>query len=490
MKSAKLRTIRRFQATQTKGHHPHARKQRSRKHRPVAPPPIALTASRSAPPPAREDSRYRRASESELPSLLTNLHGEIIHCTNGAARLFGRNGKSLPGTSMQELISDLPLRNGTPGYNLAYVKLNFSDDAWRLYRLVDEQERSSPVEISIQTLMVGRSSAFLVLLRSPHETPAFKNDLAHLIALEDKSDDGVIITDTEGVIVYANSAYESMSGSHLYDVIGKKTHVPGSLDQKPEHSIEFSSRPGGCSENHYFCVKQTKNGQWSFFEYSIRPFVDSMGNVTHFVGRQRDLDSHDFAKAQLVRMAYFDELTGLPNRTLFLERLNQEIARTGRTQIGFALLILDVDDFKSVNDNHGHSAGDSLLRELAIRLKSFVRDSDTVARLGGDEFAIILSALAMPDDVVEVLEKIRRGVQGHFEIDGLTMRVSVSIGAAIFPENGKSGVSLIKAADRAMYEAKRFKPNQWCAFGMQERLTSVGRSPLSEIDVRHDEVTG
>jgi diguanylate cyclase (GGDEF)-like protein len=157
---------------------------------------------------------------------------------------------------------------------------------------------------------------------------------------------------------------------------------------------------------------------------------------------------------QITNLAYHDSLTGLPNRILFYDRLNQAIARARREERTIATLYLDLDGFKLINDSLGHDAGDALLCEAARRIVNCVRDSDTVARMGGDEFTVILCNLQTPDATDQVANKIIDAISQPFTINGKICSVSASIGIANYPAHGKTAEQLIKIADAAMYLAK------------------------------------
>lgn len=160
-------------------------------------------------------------------------------------------------------------------------------------------------------------------------------------------------------------------------------------------------------------------------------------------------------QTRLEYMAQHDQLTSLPNRQLFNDRLATAISRARRDQSSVGLLYLDLDKFKEVNDTHGHAVGDLLLTELARRLEDSVRASDTVARLGGDEFVVLLNDIQVPEQAEVVAEKIRRDLARPFECDGLSLMIIPSIGLVLFPNHGDDEKTLLIAADKAMYEAKR-----------------------------------
>lgn len=157
---------------------------------------------------------------------------------------------------------------------------------------------------------------------------------------------------------------------------------------------------------------------------------------------------------QILKLAQHDTLTALPNRILFYDRLNQAMTRASRDRGSFAVLYIDLDDFKTVNDTRGHDAGDALLREAAKRITACVRKSDTVARMGGDEFTVIISNVRTPASVERVAKKIVANLASEFDLNGKICSVSASIGIALYPDNGETAAQLVKVADDAMYTAK------------------------------------
>ncbi|NNE20947.1 MAG: EAL domain-containing protein [Myxococcales bacterium] len=177
---------------------------------------------------------------------------------------------------------------------------------------------------------------------------------------------------------------------------------------------------------------------------------------------------------ELVRLAQFDQLTGLPNRTLLRERVNHALARAMRSGSGVATLILDMDRFKEINDMLGHEVGDKLLVKAAKRIRASVRDQDTVARLGGDEFAVVLEGVGEPKEVLPVIERIVDSLREVTTVDGHEVNTSTSIGIAMYPENGSNLSELLRAADLAMYQAKSSGRScyQFFADAMQEEAKS------------------
>lgn len=197
------------------------------------------------------------------------------------------------------------------------------------------------------------------------------------------------------------------------------------------------------------------------------PVLDKDGEVIAILGTYEDITERKASEERTRFLAYHDDLTELPNRMLAYDRLQQAISHADREQTEVALLFLDVDNFKTINDSLGHSLGDKLLKAIAARLGECVRDTDTVSRHGGDEFLIILPSIANSDATVPFLTKLLERVQHPFEVDGHELITSISIGVALFPGDGRNFESLMKKADTAMYRAKEMGRNTYSFFDKQ-----------------------
>ena len=194
------------------------------------------------------------------------------------------------------------------------------------------------------------------------------------------------------------------------------------------------------------------------------------GGIYAVCGISTDISKRKEIEEHMSHMAQFDALTHLPNRALFNDRLQQAIATAQRHKEHLALMFLDLDKFKPVNDTYGHSVGDMLLKEVAQRIQNCLRDSDTAARLGGDEFVVLLPTIEVEQDAGKVAEKIRQSLNLPFELAGHSVQISSSIGIAVFPQHGKDEKLLVKNADIAMYQAKKSGRNNIKVYqhGMQE----------------------
>jgi diguanylate cyclase (GGDEF)-like protein/PAS domain S-box-containing protein len=224
------------------------------------------------------------------------------------------------------------------------------------------------------------------------------------------------------------------------------------------------------------------DGQLRHFEARLRFGYDGRDHVTHATGAIIDVTEQREAEARLAHIAHHDALTGLPNRTLFRFRLEQQVARARRGE-GFAVLCLDLDRFKEVNDTLGHSLGDALLHAVATRLRAELRDVDTVARLGGDEFAIIQSQVSQPGEATRLARRLIEVLTQPFELQGHQVVVGTSLGISLAPEDGLEADTLLKNGDMALYRAKADGRGRLCFFEPEMDAKMQARRRL-EMDLR------
>ncbi|MBV2234026.1 MAG: EAL domain-containing protein [Sterolibacterium sp.] len=294
---------------------------------------------------------------------------------------------------------------------------------------------------------------------------------------------GIVVTDAQWIIQRVNPAFTRITGYSVDEAIGQTPH----LVRSSRHSDEFydtvwqSVHTTGSWEGEVW--HRNKQGHDYPSWLTITAVKDAQGTVTHYVGAQQDISDRKYAEERIHQLAYFDQLTGLPNRTLLLDRLRQAIAGAARSQELGALLFIDLDKFKALNDSLGHDKGDLLLQQAAQRLAACVRGCDTVARLGGDEFIIMLTNLSSKTQDAahhaEVIgEKILAELNRHYLLDGTIFYSTASIGITVFGQKNNHIDTLLKQADLAMYRAKANGRNTLHFFDPEMEAETLNRVQL------------
>lgn len=300
----------------------------------------------------------------------------------------------------------------------------------------------------------------------------------------EKVADSIFITDADGVIEYVNSAFVIVTGYEREEAIGQSPRImkSGSHDEKFYAQIWEALLRGEVYRN--VIVNRRKDGRLYHEAVTITPLTDTQGKVTHFISSGKDMSESIQAQERLHHLAHHDALTGLPNRVLFVERLKHALQRANHRKRAVAVMFLDMDRFKMVNDTLGHEAGDRLLQAMAARLLACVREGDTIARFGGDEFAGLLNDVASPEDVAPIVGKFLEALAPPFVIDGHELFVGGSIGVSLYPDDGTDPQTLMKNADTAMYSAKQRGGNssEFYYAGMNEN--ALARLSL-ETGLRH-----
>lgn len=266
---------------------------------------------------------------------------------------------------------------------------------------------------------------------------------------------GVVITDPDAKIEWVNNAFEKMTGYMLAEVTG---HKPSEFVKSGRQNRAFYQQMWDCINSgqvwHGELINKRKNGSFYHEELTIAPVKDKQGKILHFVGVKQDITERKVAEQRIRRLAHYDLLTGLPNRALFTNTLQKAI-KIAKSQQKLAVLFIDLDKFKPVNDQFGHDTGDQLLQEVALRIKACIRDNDTAARTGGDEFVVLLAPLDSTEQARLIGEKILHTVKYAFLLADTEIFISASIGIALYPQHATDVTMLLKHADEAMYQAKQ-----------------------------------
>jgi diguanylate cyclase (GGDEF)-like protein/PAS domain S-box-containing protein len=398
------------------------------------------------------DRRFRMLMESAGDGVaLLDSGGKLLDWNQRFEVLAGREADALQGTGIDDFhpapdqrhLHTLLPRLGDIGGTLSSGHLIREDGA-----LVPVEISLTPVRWSGRVLALGIYRD----LSERRDAEAYARKLSRALQ---QTGDSVMITDAEGRIEFVNDSFEKLTGYTRNEVIGR----PPSLLQSGHHDHDFYRRlwstvKSGAVFRDTF-VNRRKDGGIYHEAKVITPLRDPYGRVTHYVATGRDISDRMHLEERLRRLAYYDALTDLPNRVLFLEQLEHSVARARRDGSGFALLFIDLDQFKGVNDTMGHAAGDRYLSQVARRLRGGLRDCDVVARMGGDEFAVLLPECAGEACAAELARRVLRMLAHPVDLNERSLYPSASLGVAVFPRDGEDAETLLKHADIAMYRAKR-----------------------------------
>ncbi|MBR0568118.1 EAL domain-containing protein [Azoarcus sp. L1K30] len=377
--------------------------------------------------------------------------------------------------------------------------------------------QTSALEHMNHQLERSNSALQAEIARSTEAERSLRNTTTLQRAILDGSEYAIVSTDPEGLIELFNPAAERIFGWRAAEVCGRATPVllyPAEEVDRLErmHGKGFlalvgDARDGIVSTQQELTLRR-KNGETFPASLSVSPLHGPDGTIRGYLGIASDIGERKAAESRIRFLAHYDALTELPNRNYLGQRLSDALERCKRQDRQLALLFLDLDRFKYVNDSLGHQAGDLLLQAVSRRFMSCVRADDTVARTGGDEFVILLPSLHDRGRVVEVASRILAALRDPFDIRGQRLTISPSIGIAIYPDDGADAETLIKHADAAMYQAKEAGRNAYRFFDQQlsrrasERLMIENELRLAlerkefvlyyqpQLDVASGEITG
>ncbi|HEY1182289.1 MAG TPA: sensor domain-containing diguanylate cyclase [Rhodocyclaceae bacterium] len=313
-----------------------------------------------------------------------------------------------------------------------------------------------PVEVHVALLPLPDLRLFLSVVRDITERKLFEERTRLQAMVFDNVEEGIVITDAEGRVVDANPAFERITEYSRAELLGKNLRILNSGQHEPEFYLAIweALRQQGAWSGEIW--NRRKSGDVYLQWESIGAVRDVRGEISNYVGVAIDLSRMRHAQSDLERMAHHDPLTDLPNRLLLVSRLEHAIERAKRFGSIGAVLFMDLDFFKEVNDRCGHASGDELLQMVAKRIKSRLREVDTLARLGGDEFVAVLVDLKSRETAEMIACDLIEQLARPFTLScGSTVCIGVSVGIALFPSDGENAGELVKLADQALYRAKR-----------------------------------
>ena len=424
----------------------------------------AITRARTEQALRKSEARLRQLIATTLDAVVTiDASGNVIEWNREAEAAFGVTAREALGKRFRsELLPHCSIDGLPPGELLETIVRRTSGE-------------DLPVEITTGRTGTGADVTFTAFIRNISERKRSQNALEareqRFRTIVEKSWSGVVLLDSEVRFCFAGSSTQHIIGYGDQELLGRSL-----LDFVHPHDVEGARRAFADIVAHPAQEKRGelrfrhKDGRYVWLEGFSQNLLHE-ASVGAIVLNYRDVTQRKETEKQLEYRAYYDSLTGLPNRVLFRDRLVHSVAHAQRNRVGVAVMYLDIDHFKLVNDALGHSFGDRLLGEVAKRLQSALRASDTISRIGGDEFSILLPEVLTAEAVAGVARKVLESLARPFRIDGHDLFVTASIGISCFPGDGDDAEALLKCADAAMYRAKELGRNQAQLFtaSMNER---------------------
>jgi diguanylate cyclase (GGDEF)-like protein/PAS domain S-box-containing protein len=411
-------------------------------------------------------------SSGEVEDFLARIKGPVLSKIRRGVGLCGRayrTGEVVINNDTRE-VKPKELREEMlkKGYrSSATVPIKLKGKVVGVFNLYADREDFFDQEVESLVRDIGEEVSFALDFLEKEE------ELSKLSLAVDQTSDWVLITDSDGVIRYANKAVEEITGYSVRELIGKKP----SLFKSGKHRDSFYRQLwetilSGRTFRAIF-INRRKDGRLFYLDQTITPIKDRKGRVIGFVATGKDITQERELEERIRYLALYDPVTDLPNRTNFMERLRFSLVRSRIMNRTLAVILLDIDRFKYINDTFGYQVGDALLKEMARRLKKALREGDTVARLGSDEFGMILYDLARKEDIVKVLNKIFSNIDTPFRVNGQEMKVTVSVGVSVFPDDGEEAEDLVKKAEVALAHSKETYANSYQFFkeDMNTRIT-------------------
>jgi diguanylate cyclase (GGDEF)-like protein/PAS domain S-box-containing protein len=424
----------------------------------------AITRARTEQALRKSEARLRQLIATTLDAVVTvDSTSNVIEWNRGAETTFGIDARDILGTKFDARLLPASAISAFPHSRLIETTA------------VRANGETLPVELTVAPAGSSGDTTFTAFIRDISERKHAQRELEQrekrFRTIVEKSWSGVVLLDGDVRFSFAGSSTQHLLGYEDHELLGRSLFEfvhPRDVEQARASFAEILANPA--QESRGELRFRHKTGRWVWLEGFSQNLLHEP-SVEAIVHNYRDVSQRKETEKQLEYRAYYDSLTGLPNRLLFRDRLVHSLAHAQRNRVGVAVMYLDIDHFKLVNDALGHSFGDRLLGEVAKRLQTALRASDTISRIGGDEFSVLLPEVSSTEAVAGVARKILDSLARPFRLDGHDLFVTASVGISCFPSDGDDAETLLKCADAAMYRSKELGRNQAQLFtaSMNER---------------------
>lgn len=432
---------------------------------------------------AEREQAFRTLADNVPDNIVRyDLEGRVLYLNRTLERTLGRTASDLLGKAPHEMSPDgrydelekTALQVGATGESAEIEQIVPGPDGRPRYHLIRVVPELGPD---------GRPASVLAVGRDLTQQKAAEEELRLAASVFHNSAEGVLITDTAGIIMSVNPAFTEITGYTEAEALGKTPRLLRSDRQGPEfyRAMWTALTTDGCWQGEIW--NRRKNGEAYLEWLTINRIDNKDGAPVRYVAVFHDITEMRRKDERIHHLAFHDALTGLPNRTLMLDRLQHAVVRSQREQSRVSVIFIDLDRFKSVNDGLGHDIGDLLLQQVAQRIKGRLRAMDTVARLGGDEFVVLMEDLKDAEYCASLAQQLIAAIARPMKLRQHTVEIGASLGLAFFPEDGTDALELMKRADMAMYAAKAAGRNTY-RFFQQDMLERTNERLTLEMDLR------
>lgn len=420
---------------------------------------VSAKALSPAPTPARDLPRLAMTTQildaASNGIVAVDAEGKIVFANAAAGDLLNRDAAAMSGVRAERVFI-YGSRHAQAGQSLPLMTQiksgpHYLDQDAHLARSDGE---SFEAVYAVTPFRAGRETVgYVITFRDVTERRRAEAELRLAAAVFEYSPEGLIVADTKGRVTKANPSYRRITDLENADIIGQQLTAVLNSGAQSGDSILPLVEAGEDAQWEQWC--KSKTGRRYAARISLSAIRTATGEVQQYIAIVSDITQRKLDEEKIIYQANYDQLTGLPNRTLFMDRLTRRVLEGKRAKTSVGLMFIDLDGFKAINDTLGHDAGDLLLKSTARRLEKCVREADTVARLGGDEFTVIMPLIDSFDAAAVVAQRIIKSLTEPFDLGGREGQISASIGISLLPAQATSATQLLHNADVAMYFAKR-----------------------------------